>query len=133
MEIKQASSKEIEFDIRQKPIGKVNGVFKDNEENLNRFSYGKGLEIEGPASLTFDVYNMELIVQPEFVEIEGVLSIMLDGSKFIEISTAKLIPGLNALDMDRVVSKGHKLSAVLDYTNAKRLGHYVLQLKLQNR
>ena len=45
MEIKQVASKEIEFDIRKKPSGKVNGVFKDKEENLNRFSYGKGFEI----------------------------------------------------------------------------------------
>ena len=133
MEIKQASSKEIEFDIRKKPSGKVNGVFKDKEENLNRFSYGKGFEISGPSSIGFDVYNMELTVPSEFTEIEGVLSILLDGSKFLEISTSKLTPGLNTLDIDQVVGKGHALSAVLDYTNAKNLGHYVLQLKLQNR
>ncbi len=133
MEVKQSSSKEIEFDIRKKPSGRVNGTFKDKEENLNRFSYGKGFEISGPSAITFDVYNMELTVPPEFVEIEGVLSIMLDGSKFLEVGTAKLMPGVNTLDIDQVVSKGHALSAVLDYTNAKNLGHYVLQLKLQNR
>ena len=133
MDIKQVASKEIEFDIRKKPSGRVNGIFKDKEENLNRFSYGKGFEISGPSATTFDVYNMELTVPPEFVEIEGVLSIMLDGSKFLEIKTTKLTPGLNTLDIDQVVSKGHSLSAVLDYTNAKGLGHYILQLKLQNR
>ena len=58
---------------------------------------------------------------------------MLDGSKFLEIKTMKLTPGLNTLDIDQVVSRGHSLSAVLDYTNAKGLGHYTLQLKLQNR
>jgi hypothetical protein len=76
---------------------------------------------------------MELTVPPEFTEIEGVLSIMLDGSKFLEVSTKKLTPGLNTLDIDQVVNKGHTISAVLDYTNAKGLGHYILQLKLQNR
>lgn len=106
MEIKQVASKEIEFDIRKKPSGKVNGVFKDKEENLNRFSYGKGFEISGPSSTTFDVYNMELTVPPEFTEIDGVLSIMLDGSKFLEIKTMKLTPGLNTLDIDQVVSRG---------------------------
>ena len=133
MDIKQSASKDIEFDIRKKPSGSVNANIKDKEENLNRFSYGKGFEIDGPSTITFDVYNMELTVPPEFVEIEGTLSIMLDGSKFIEMPTNQLIAGVNTLDMSQVVGKGHKISAVLNYTNVKGLGHYNLQLKLQNR
>ncbi len=133
MDVKQSASKEIEFDIRKKPAGSVNGAIKDKEENLNRFSYGKGFEIDGPSTITFDVYNMELTVPPEFVEIEGTLSIMLDGSRFLEIAIGKLAPGVNTLDMDQVINKGHRISAVLNYTNAKGLGHYNLQLRLQNR
>lgn len=133
MDVKQSALKEMEFDVRKKPSGSVNATIKDKEENLNRFSYGKGFEIDGPSTITFDVYNMELTVPQEFVEIEGVLSIMLDGSKFMDIATNKLACGVNTLDMEQVIGKGHKISAVLNYTNAKGLGHYNLQLRLQNR
>ena len=133
MDVKQSASKEMEFDIRKKPSGSVNATIKDKEENLNRFSYGKGFEIDGPSTITFDVYNMELTVPAEFVEIDGTLSIMLDGSRFLEIATGKLTPGVNTLDMDQVIGKGHRISAVLNYANVKGLGHYNLQLRLQNR
>lgn len=127
------ATKEIVFDIRSKPAGKVTGVFKDGEENLNRFSYSKDFEIDSPSVITSDVYHMELQVPPEFAGIEGKLSILIDGGKFYESSVKDLPPGSNVLDINSVITKGHKLSAVLEYTNAKSLGHYILQLRLESR
>lgn len=125
--------KEITFDIRSKPAGRVIGVMKDKEENLNRFNYSKTFEIDAPGSTNFDVYYMELDVPQDFLGIEGKLHILLDGSKFYEQDISKLAAGKNVLDIDRVITKGHSLSAVVEHTNAKSLGHYVLQLKLETR
>jgi hypothetical protein len=125
--------KEITFDIRSKPSGKVQGVIKDKEENLNRFNYSKDFEIDSPSTINSDVYHMELGVPPEFAGIEGTFHIMLDGGKFYESDVKNLPPGQNVLDIDHVVTKGHRLSAVLEYTHAKSLGHYTLQLKLESR
>lgn len=125
--------KEITFDIRSKPAGRVIGVMKDKEENLNRFNYSKTFEIDAPGSINIDVYYMELDVPQDFLGIEGKLHILLDGTKFYEQDIGKLAAGKNVLDIDRVITKGHSLSAVVEHTNAKFLGHYVLQLKLETR
>lgn len=125
--------KEIVFDVRSKPNGKINGIITDKEENLNRFNYSKSFEIDSPGSINFDVYYMELDVPQDFLGIEGKLHILLDGSKFYEQDISKLVAGKNILDIDRVITKGHKISAVLEHTNAKFLGHYTLALKLENR
>lgn len=127
------SLKEIVFDIRSKPAGKVNGVFSDKEENLNKFTYSKDFEIDSPSSIKSDVYHVELGVPPEFMGIEGRLFILIDGTKFYESPVGSLVAGQNVLDIDHVITKGHKLSAVLEYTNAKSLGHYTLNLKLESR
>ncbi len=125
--------KDITFDIRSKPSGKIQGVFKDKEENLNKFSYTKDFEIDSPTAINSDVYHMELTVPPEFAGIEGKLHIMIDGGRFYESDVKALPPGTNVLDIHHVITKGHKLSAVLEYTQAKSLGHYTLQLKLETR
>ena len=125
--------KNIVFDVRSKPSGKINGVITDKEENLNRFNYSKSFEIDSPGMTNFEVYHMELTVPPEFIGIEGKLHILIDEGKFYENEIKNLQPGANVLDINHVVTKGHKLSAVLEYTNAKSLGHYNLQLKLENR
>ena len=127
------SVKEITFDIRSKPSGNVTGVFKDKEENMNRFSYSSNFEIDSPSAISSDVYYMELNVPSGFPEIEGKLHILLDGSKFYEKNVKELTVGSNVLDIDRVITKGHKLSAMLEYTLSKSLGHYTLQLKLETR
>ena len=127
------SMKEIVFDVRSKPAGKINGVFTDKEENLNKFTYSKDFEIDSPSSIKHDVYHIELTVPPEFLGIEGKLHILIDGSRFYESNISTLVAGPNVLDINSVVTKGHKLSAVLEYTNAKSLGHYTLHLKLESR
>jgi len=125
--------KEIVFDIRSKPAGKINGVMKDKEENLNKFSYSKSFEINSPSAINFDIYHMELDVPAEFKGIEGKLCIMVDGSKFHEVDIKDLQPGANVLDINSVVTKGHNISTTLEYTNSKSLGHFTLQLKLETR
>ncbi len=125
--------KEIVFDVRSKPTGRIVGAMKDNEENLNKFSYSKDFEINSAGVIPFDVYYVEVAVPAEFLGIEGKLQILLNENKFYESNISDFTAGANVIDINHVITKGHKLSAVLEYTNAKSLGHYTLHIKLEAR